>query len=37
MAIQRAPELSVGDIAQAIGTLRQLERQNDAVHQDFIS
>lgn len=37
MAIQRAPELSVGDIAQAIGTLRQLERQIDAVHQDFIS
>jgi diguanylate cyclase (GGDEF)-like protein len=37
MTIYRAPELSVADIAQAIGTLRQLEQQIDAVHQDFLS
>ena len=37
MAMHRASELSVGDIAHAIGTLRQLERQIDAVRQDFIS
>lgn len=37
MTIYRAPELSVGDIAQAIGTLRQLEQQIDAVRHDFMS
>src|SRR5687768_15057549 len=37
MTIYRAPELSVGNIAQAIGTLRQLEQQIDAVRQDFMS
>jgi diguanylate cyclase (GGDEF)-like protein len=37
MTIHRAPELSVDDIAQAIGTLRQLEQQIDAVRRDFMS
>ena len=37
MTISRAPELIVGDIAQAFGTLRKLEQQIDAVRHDFMS
>lgn len=37
MTLYRAPELTVSGIAQAIGTLRQLGQQIDAVRQDFVS
>ena len=37
MTIYRAAQLSVGDIAHAIGILRQLKQQIDAVRQDFMS
>lgn len=37
MTLYGARDLSVRDIAHAIGTLRQLEQQIDAVRQDFMS
>jgi CheY-like chemotaxis protein/GGDEF domain-containing protein len=37
MTIAKTPEHSVRDIAQAIGTLRQLKQQIEAVRQDFMS
>jgi GGDEF domain-containing protein len=37
MTMYSPPQLSVGDIAQSIGMLRQLEQQIEAVRQDFMT
>jgi diguanylate cyclase (GGDEF)-like protein len=37
MTMYSTPQLSVEDIAEAIGTLRQLEQQIEAVRQDFMT
>lgn len=36
MTISKTPERSIGEIARAIGTLRQLKQQIEAVRQDFM-
>jgi len=37
MTVSQTPERSMKDIARAIGTLRQLKQQIEAVRQDFVS
>jgi diguanylate cyclase (GGDEF)-like protein len=37
MTVYNTPQLSVGDIAEAIGTLRQLSHQIEGVRQDFLT